>query len=1346
MNMLVPLAPVRDRDRERSRPRRGRPLRSRAAIGPRIAEVHDLTLIPMEDAASPLAAGLRAERTPTSVILVRPEQGDLAGEQLFIDHVPVPRESFRYDAHDRVLTWEGPHGGGRLHLTHDGTGGVGTVGSAEAVISVTAAATAVFDCDVAPDAGVAYVTSGGQAVALDWDPASPAWQAADWAGGKGRLRLTYTVTPGGPIAPPTFTFLFADKLTGDEWQAPLGSFDASLQLAEHDGQTVWALAFKSLAGPDPDTVQPDGTAPSGDQPDSVFPYWMMLREDAAALRLDGALEVDAIAPNGTLLGLRGERAWPAATGIYSRSARHAPFGVFGGRLHLGGEAVEASVLRGRELRWSGLDPEAAARAGLPTEGRMTFSADGGRARVGDDAVRRLPAETAHRAVERHAEAHPALHARFATLAETAAAAAASPLTIYGLLAMNGFVQNDKGQWSDAVQSAVTGDLGEIMNSFIPTDMWSLLFPGTPHPTVSGEVARIAASPVPGVADPGAWYGRMATAVMTQGLSSSTLSAAQQMNGPRAAQWLRTEIAASRVYNTHSQRLFEYRWQERFPLTADYLQDQIDRAPEYATIIDQQVAADIADIQANVTVDGNSPPDLKQTLIADVQQAGDYAKQQNLFWAFAFYTYNTAPAVLANIALQMGISTGSSDGMTLTRLFQQNAAVLTALDPSGVFSKKYTDTISAFLSTNIVPSMYSFENDSTTFDIIKQYLETFVQNNINNEDEQIREAAEKLATFLADENADQMLRDSIEALVGFSEAVDEALSFPYVAKTFVAWFSKTFPKFSTVSSIFGSVLMTGIAGLALFNLLGAFKQWDKLDAAQKTEVILNAVQMGIQFLAAVVKRGVRIYALYSAEGLTKWQRIGGISRVFAQGESDALEAALQRIGNTTARFLGDTEGSVGKFAEDVRPLLALEGEVEQAELSLAAKVFGRSLDEFVATRIGPLFILAGIGFSIYEIATGDQGVALASDILNIVSGALTIFATVGAWAIDVGFIAAESILAPIIAVAGPLAVLLALVGVGLLIYQMFRKPPDPVQEFVDDYVKPAGLAVSARASAVDYFVPFLNKDKNDLLMVGTTVAQGLTLLAGADGAAGLGAPTTLPDAVQQIETDGTGLSRVFTVVVEEGETYPVTRYLSLMDDGSIRYAPRLKPKADGDAPKAADGDGPKVVTQTWRFAAMGHAQLNSAGQPLSLACAIQVVRPPAPEGAAPADEALEFLVAGEGRLQFSPLPIPWLLAMSGMSPNYMHRPDISFVLNSRPAVQESYAPSFGVLPSTPWTAELSGDPLPAFLGFDAATGRIAPNGGTATPESRAAVHETVTNTLGSATVDFAVIVKAPATPS
>ena len=1283
-------------------------------------------------------------KIPSRITLILPNPTDTSSGLLYIDQIPMSLDMWSFEQNDMILTWQGAYGGGHLYLNKDGQGARGNIGQMPAPCAVIAGARAQFSCSVALDAGVSYLNSGTQSVGLSWDPTSSEWTSASWV--ENRLLMTYTVLPAGPIDPPSFTFEFEDQETGAiPWDPQPGeTYQPTLELGEQNGLMVWNLAFKSKIAPPQDRgIFP----PTG--PDTVFPYWLQAVEDASASTINGAMEIDAVAPNGTLVGMQGVRSNEFATGYYQTSTTKAPFGVFDGKLIIGGRPVGASLIHGNGVSWRDLDAEHQAATGLPREGQFLFKSDGSSAydSATGKKIRRMRNSAAIAAIAGNPKLYPDVLESLNTLQS---GDTDTGLTMQGLLPMTPFVSQN-GQWNDVVQAAVRNDLADIMNSYIPADMWSLVFGNTKQPTLTGELAKVANSPVEGVADPAAWYQSLATAVMTNGMAEGNNSNCKNMNGPRSGAWLKEEVSTSPVYHTHGQELFQYEWGERYPVTSEYLLDQKTNATSYEETIDSTVQNSIDDINNNVITNSASQPDLKQTLIDQVTEVGQYAKTNKLYWAFGYFHYNTTPTILANIAAQIAFQTGSNDGTTLSRYFQQTVTVLTALDPSGYFAQQYIGTLNTFLATNILPSMYGFNESAADFDLIQAYLQTFVDQNIDNEDQQIAEAAAQIQSILDDDNADEILHTSIQALGTISDLVNDTLALPYVANNFVSWFTKTYPKFARYADVFSGLFVGGVAALAIFNLIREFKSWDQLDDAERAEVVLDTAQLGLQIVGGVVKRGVRVYAIFSAEGgLTGGQRAAAMGRVLLTGDAEALDESLVQISNTAARYIGDTAGTVGVAAEIGETTALLDNEVVAGveEASWAVKIFGKNFNELITTRIGPLFILAGIGLSLYFIIEGASGISLASDIVNIISGSLMVFATIGSWAVEFGYVAGESVMATVISFAGPLAIVAALAGVGLMLYELFKTPPDPIKEFVDQYVRPAGFYVPYKASSIDYAYPYADTDNNDLMMLGFTLSTSKgALRCNNDGTITAGGTGFLPDYVWQSSTDGVGMSTIFTVAQPDSSKPPVLLKLSLMSDNSVSFAPPMKPASAEETEGAVT-----VVTQTWLSNATTKAKVTDDDEDLvSLGLTFQPVLPDSDGNYAPSQAAGWLVQSGSGVAVdgASSSATHFTLDMSAIAPNYMAMADLSFTLDGKPLITESYGPSFGVLPSTPLVFTDGGAAdYPDFLTFDPSTGSFSPNGQRAATAWQSNNRITATSDLldSSEFADFTVTVAAATLPT
>ncbi|MFV0561788.1 hypothetical protein [Malaciobacter mytili] len=1252
---------------------------------------------------------------PSSLTFVKPNPTDSSKDLLFLDKTPIHRELWHYDKHDRTLKWSNVFGGGVLHLSHDGTSAVGNIGEVHNFSSVSAGAKATFNCSVALDCGIEYITSGERIEGFSWDPNSDAWKNAQWV--QDRLTLTYTVEKKSQMEPPSFSFEFEDNQTLSIPYSPNVPADGYASLTLND-KNQWVLIFKALGKPieDMPIVKPTG-------PDSVYPYWMEAYEDMAAMTINGAMQIDDVAPDGQKIGFNGIRANSNAQGYYKTSEEKAPFALFDGKIHIDNQSLKNSRIEGNTLKWNDLDIKYQEKTGLPKDGEINLSRCGSTGICPKNIIKiqRLNTNDAINSIYKHNELHSKAHTNL-----TLSATNSSSLDITGLLSMSPFVQDSQGAWMDIIQEKVRSDLSEIMNSFMDPSIWKLLFPNQLQPTLTGELAIVANSPVQGVSDPKEWYKSLSTAVLSQGLSSGDDKNCKNLNGPKAEAWLNEQIGKSPVYDAHGQQLFHYEWAQRFPSINLYLADQTDpnNTKKYNDSIDSQLQASINDINNNVLTDSASSSDMKQKMISQVTESANYAKEQNLYWAFYYYTYNTSAAILANIQIQISMNTGSFDGTALSRMIQQNVAVLSALDPSGYFANEYNKTLNTFMTTNILINMYDFNEDSQSIDMMKLYLQTFIDQNINSEVKEIADAAKTIQEMVNEIGAEELLKSSIALANEVASLVNDTLALPYIANGFVAKFSAKYPKWAKVGSVFGGIFMAGLTGLAIFNLVNAYKSWDNLSDKEKDEVIFDTVQFGIQILSAMVQRGVRIYAVWGVEGLTTAQRTGAIFDIAITGMNNSVDGAMIDISNSMAQWIGDTEGSMEMRAEITAIMNIGENDIA-AEVSWTAKIFGKNLDEFIATRLGPALIIASIGLSIYFMSQGESGMELASDILNIVSGSLMIFGLVGEWAIAAGYVAAEGVLATIISVAGPLAILAAFVGIGLMLYEMFKTQPDPVEEFVNDYAKPAGFYVSSQFGSIYYAQPYVNCDDNDILMLGFNLSQNENyLLCNDDTSISLGSKSYLPDGVWFVYNNGIGVSQIFTIV-PDNNGYQKSVYLTLNADKTISFSKKMDDKST-------------AITQSWKCDCTGDVSSVCNSQYLkSMSISLSPILPV--DKQFDPKNASGYLSLSNGKIIYSMVLSSFILSMSPLAPNYIRMKDMTFLSNSKPNQYQSFSPAYGINPSTPLNYTLSGE-LPSFLTFHQESGIFNPNGGNSGNPSSTDMKIAVDNSVGNANTAFKVIVK------
>lgn len=1263
---------------------------------------------------------------PSRLLMIRINPDDPSADQLYLDDIPVPREAWRFNSDDHILIWHRAYGGGYIQFDPEGKICTGIIGRLNTRVNVSGGSQTQFTCQVALNAGVTYIESHGSYIGLSYDPESPEWKSADW--GPERLRMTYTYKNNG-FGP----FTFEDLVSGDiPWTPNPLDVAASLTLGEdpNSAQMVWNLYFKSMLPP------PDDFGAPANGPDSVYPYLMNATEDLGATTIVGGMQIDDLAPKGTLIGMRGIHTSDYINGYYRTSSKAMAFGIFEGRIKVDGKKVVRSWISGNTLYWNELSKELQQSTGLPENGSLIFNTQGSKGVNKNSGLQayRLSAAVATESVRGHLSHYPDSNKALQEWNDQLD----DGLDIYGLLAYTPFIRDPQnGGWYDAIQQTVTTNLGTIMNSYIDPAMWKLLFPTVTQPVLTGELAKIANSPVKGVDDPALWYQSLSAAVLTEGMADGDDPNCKNMNGPRAAAWLSTQVSTSPVYYAHGQKLFQSAWLDANKTFSDYLVNQIEQADDYKLEIDQEVNDAIEDIQENVITDKKSPKDLIKTMIAEVEAAGEYAKENNLYWAFSYYAYNTSVSMLNNIGIQIGLG-NTTDNSTLTRMFQTVATVLTALDPSGFFARQYNITVNTFLTTTILPSMYGFTGDVENYSLIVDYLQQFVDENIDNEDQQIADAAAQIAEIIASDNYLSMIGEMSKALQSFADATTQALAFPYIANKLVSYFKTNYPNFSGKAELFCSLFTSGIMLMGCINLYTTFKNWSNLSTEERASIITDALQMGIQIVGGVVKRGVRAYAVFSASSLTGAQRVGAAAKTFTLGddvfgEASTLDSSVSKLGGSFAKWLGGTKGSFSNVADGIDETTGLLTNqlASEEEVAMVYKIFGKNLDEFISTRIGPIMILAGMGYSIYQIATGDKGLDLVNDCLNLVAGGLMLLATVGE-------MIAEGTLATILCCAGPLAVVVALAGVGLMLYMLFRKKPDPVKQFVDDYCKPAGFYVSSKCSAIDYAVPYKNSDQNNLMMLGSTFScNGQYLRVSDTGSVELGQNNNMPDYVWVITTDGQGLSRIAALIQPADLNGTVTYYLSLLADNTICF--RQAMPASGPVTPQDDAD---VVTQIWYSNPMGNAVLTNDGSFMkSLPLNLQPVCPK--DGNYAPDMAQGYIQQSGNTVVYNPTSgTTFTLSMEAIAPNHMKMVDMKFYINTIPSDAQSWTATYGINPSSPVTFTNQGS-LPPFLEFDSSEGSYSPDGSTKVQDPYSSNNTiTASNAVGTASADFTIVAVDP----
>ena len=140
-----------------------------------------------------------------------------------------------------------------------------------------------------------------------------------------------------------------------------------------------------------------------------------------------------------------------------------------------------------------------------------------------------------------------------------------------------------------------------------------------------------------------------------------------------------------------------------------------------------------------------------------------------------------------------------------------------------------------------------------------------------------------------------------------------------------------------------------------------------------------------------------------------------------------------------------------------------------EQGLAQKIFGRNLDDFLATRLGAALAVVNLVLSIYAAIHASDPLERVADDLMATAAGLDLIAAVAGWALGAAGITTASV-ATICSAIGVLGILAALAGVAVLLYLVLRPRQNPVQQFTSTYAQPAGFYMQY-GSAIDYFIGY-----------------------------------------------------------------------------------------------------------------------------------------------------------------------------------------------------------------------------------------------------------------------------------
>jgi hypothetical protein len=1243
---------------------------------------------PADNAAAALAA------FPRTLTLVTPDHDDPSRDHLFVGPYPVASQHTKFDTAFDELTFATSDGSaplsGHLRMAGSRTRAYGIVEYGGHSFAV--------EYQVKPQRyamriaeGAAYAAGSANAVQIKWDVNSDRWKNAKWSA-TDALDFTYGIVGTEKIGNEQvydFYTSFFEPTTKQTWEPLLGTFAGVLR---HSGDLLF-----SVSGANPPKSQP------------LFPFQLHVLMSEFGMDFVGGMLTGRNDLTGKVYGLQGKWVGSHVAGLYQLGGNTDPtfLSVHDGKLYAGDVEVPGAQLENNVIRWGAL-PDAITRATkLKPEGTLTFSSDGHTitaSSLGLTGARVHPDVLATPAAQR---AHPAAMAR------TVAAAFANPPG-RGLPELAGFsqyVQSDKGLYSDQIQEQAMNDFYQIVQ-YRMTPGERKFF--NPNPSLASDLLGISQVKGQNGGDPIAWYNSLSLSYACGALGHwSTDPAAKMLNSRRAETWIREETSRSDVMQAQMPLLYQRRYMQKYSTLQWYLTDQAANAAGYASAIDSKVAEWIAEMKANVVGDDKQ----LASLVTQMTELGQVAKDKKLWWAFAFFAYTTRAAYLN--MLQTTLASGDEvDGSEFTLRVQRTVALLNVLDPSSYFSQQYGYILQLFQVANLLPQFFDYSADIKDFNFaLKQVLDKFIATYLNSPDPQMAAAAQALNQALQQEGQQVLVSKMLEVLRSSNNAIAGLYSWANLAVTFETRAAKVF---SSLPAIVSRLVMLGTAGLMISMFATGKVEWSNLSTLEKAGIITNAVGTLAQVTVLLVRRGVAFAAIWETGIAGTGLRAG--FRLFFR--SDLITKAQKTVSGSFAWILETGKGRAELEMLDMGVLMGRRaGGLGARTDSALVKLFGRNLNQFMATRLGAALAIVGVVMSAIELSKGGDSLETATNALFVASSGLELISVLGAWAIGtstaaIGGLAISSILA-CISVVGVIALV---AGVILMAILMSRPQKSPMEQFVEN----AGRFYMPGKTNIDYFEVYQPQGTPQLSGVSVSV-DGDTkrcLSIAAEGTLRQATFDATGSTALYLKVDGQGYAQ-FGAPLTDAQGKPTLLVLGLDAKGNLG---------------AFSGTDDVMKDQKTRWVAElqgdGEFQTGSDGNSYLHAASFKFYN----AGLFAATGARRYLQAAgnTGWTTSDGNGATVKLTMVVTAPADLHMSDVLWYTFEH---DESQAPSLGLPGSEPRTWSIRPD-LPKGLTFSKDTGTVAMEPGVDVPPAASATYQlTVKNAAGQASATFSLAIAA-----
>lgn len=1256
----------------------------------------------------------KMSKIPEHITLVTPNQNNINSYNLFVGSQPVARENWTYDKDTHILKFKQGDGetllGGHLRMVKDMTSGYGLLQIGDALFNVQIHVKPVtYDMKVATTSA-AYVAGTSTNPQLKWDAGSDAWKNASWS--DNNMRFTYGIESAGTIAGQPVYFIkcaFEDLVTNEKWEPVYGTYIAYLS-------TDLMLTFSLNTGYFP---QPDPSNPFLTFKSKRFPYLLNAQLDSMAITYNGAMLCEQPNLMGTVYAVQGTYDNSSVNGLYTLVHDKMPSGVsqhviavHDGKMLIDNEKVTTSSQTGNRLEWYCLPEHMIEKAGLPSEGYLQFSPDGSNIIGGSNNAQGYRISPNEGIKLQNKLSHlPNLRK---TLAKAAGQTGTNQnsLNFMDLFNLDQF-QKDQNGWYDSIQQNSMKDFYDIIQYYMPSDLRQQFVSPNP-PNLDATVKGISQMPGKSGTPASTFYNTLSTAYLTGMLSQWVTEAdSKYLNGIRANKWISKQTGISDVFAVQGPQLYANRYIEKNPIVTQFINDQNDNAAAYSGVIDEDVAKWKQEMKDTVEADDEQMTELLNSL-DDIAAHG----KNNQYWSYVMLRYTLTPGFL-NMLQVISFNPGGIDGSEFMRRVQRTAAVLNVLDTSSYFTEQFVYNIQIFQMSNILPQLIDYSGDLDSYSYaVNAIILQFINDYVNSPDPNMQEAAKEFQQLMEQKKIDDILVIYQQAAVGLAGLYN----WGQLVTTFQ----------SKVAKVFGALPKIAVNGIALtavvFGVMafatGQIK-WQDLTTSEKAAIIGSGVGMLAQMLMLVVKRGVAIATIWvPGSGFGQGLKLFFSPKLMTKAQAEATTGFKRWLLSD-----GGMPAEGGANALEVASLTAREGAAVESKGAKAIRfLFGRNLNEFLATRFGTIVAVGGIIMSAICLAHSSDPLEISANALFLFGSCLDLICTAGAWVIG-GFALetttlgafAVGTLFPILGVISAIAII---AGAVLMIIFMSKQPPSPVKTFAENQAKDAGYYMPY-GTEIDYFEIYQQTSQPQMAGLSLTCASSgsNTLKMQADGSVTLGTIDHTANTAFYMQVDEFG--RVsFIAPLTDSQNKNIAKCLTLDDSKNITASAPIT-------------DTTKSSQQLWRAEMTGDATWDSDKHLVSAPFAFYNEY-----YNTTGDKQKIYFVVNNGVVTTSTTPQTWTVQMVTTAPEGLTMNDFNLYVYNKDCSQ---APSLIMVGSTPKTWSIS-PALPSFLDISTGTGMVFQKTGvTPSQMDKSQFTLSVSNCVGSASANFNIQVLAADTP-